>query len=464
MAGQQRQFNPGVSLAGAVDLEALKHQVTAEPGQAGGAPAAGGYVIDTTENTFQAMVQTSATFPILLLEALKHQVTAEPGQAGGAPAAGGYVIDTTENTFQAMVQTSATFPILLLLWLPTDDRLFPMAKALGDAVNAMNGQLQLSRIDVASFPAVAQAFGVQGAPALFALINGRPMPLLQGVPSDQEMQQIVDEVLPKIVQVAQQAGVTGTAPYAGDPDAGQAPSLEQTVPPEHEQAHRLAMEGDYAGAAAAYSTVLEADPNDALAARERAKALLLARSADADVREVRAAAADHPEDVDAQMAVADIDMIGDGRGRYRYDRRADPGCVRSTAGLSGGRAPGSDGDGARASAGILRHPRPVRRTPQACPSPSGHAHVLIHPGCVRSTAGLSGGRAPGSDGDGARASAGILRHPRPVRRTPQACPSPSGHAHVLIHPLTDFRPFGRVVSGRRAANWDGAFRVLFSGE
>ena len=275
MAGQQRQFNPGVSLAGAVDLEALKHQVTAEP-----------------------------------------------GQAGGAPAAGGYVIDTTENTFQSMVQTSATFPILLLLWLPTDDRLFPMAKALGDAVNAMNGQLQLSRIDVASFPAVAQAFGVQGAPALFALINGRPMPLLQGVPSDQEMQQIVDEVLPKIVQVAQQAGVTGTAPYSGDPDAEQTPSPEQTVPPEHEQAHRLAMEGDYAGAAAAYSTVLEADPNDALAARERAKALLLARSADADVREVRAAAADHPEDVDAQMAVADIDMIG-GQIQDAFDRLLD---------------------------------------------------------------------------------------------------------------------------------------------
>lgn len=275
MAGQQRQFNPGVSLAGAVDLEALKHQVTAEP-----------------------------------------------GQAGGAPAAGGYVIDTTENTFQAMVQTSATFPILLLLWLPTDDRLFPMAKALGDAVNAMNGQLQLSRIDVASFPAVAQAFGVQGAPALFTLINGRPMPLLQGVPSDQEMQQIVDEVLPKIVQVAQQAGVTGTAPYSGDPDAEQTPSPEQTVPPEHEQAHRLAMEGDYAGAAAAYDKVLEADPNDALAARERAKALLLARSADADVREVRAAAADHPEDVDAQMAVADIDMIG-GQIQDAFDRLLD---------------------------------------------------------------------------------------------------------------------------------------------
>ena len=69
------------------------------------------------------------------LEALKHQVKAEPGQAGGAPAAGGYVIDTTEGTFQAMVQTSTTFPILLLLWVPTDDRLFDMARKLGDAVN-----------------------------------------------------------------------------------------------------------------------------------------------------------------------------------------------------------------------------------------------------------------------------------------------------------------------------------------
>ena len=154
MADQQ-QFNPGVSLAGAVDLEALKHQVKAEP-----------------------------------------------GQAGGAPAAGGYVIDTTENTFQAMVQTSATFPILLLLWVPTDDRLFSMARALGDAVNGLNGQIQLSRIDIATNPSIAQALQVQGAPALFALISGRPMPLLQGLPGDDELKQLTDEVIPKIIQAA----------------------------------------------------------------------------------------------------------------------------------------------------------------------------------------------------------------------------------------------------------------------
>ncbi len=262
------------------------------------------------------------------LEALKHQVKAEPGQAGGAPAAGGYVIDTTENTFQAMVQTSATFPILLLLWVPTDDRLFPMARALGDAVNGLNGQIQLSRIDIATNPSIAQALQVQGAPALFALISGRPMPLLQGLPGDDELKQLTDEVIPKIIQAAAQSGVNGTAPYSGDPDSDAAASTGATgadteqVPPEHAEAHRLAEEGDYAGAAAEYARVMESDPSDALAAREHAKALLLARSGSADVREVRAAAASAPDDVEAQLAVADIDMIG-GQIQDAFDRLLD---------------------------------------------------------------------------------------------------------------------------------------------
>lgn len=62
----EREIKPGISLAGAIDLEGLKHQVKAEPGQAGGAPAAGGYVIDVTQNNFQAVAQASATYPIVI--------------------------------------------------------------------------------------------------------------------------------------------------------------------------------------------------------------------------------------------------------------------------------------------------------------------------------------------------------------------------------------------------------------
>ena len=151
------------------------------------------------------------------------------------------------------------------------------------------------------------------------------MPILQGLPGDDELKQIVDQVIPKLISVAAQSGVNGTAPYSGDPDsadgdgagtgdgAGAAAGAD-VVPPEHQEAHQLAAQGDYAGAAAAYEQVLQANPNDTLAARERAKALLLARSATADVREVRKAAADRPDDVEAQLAVADVDMIG-GRSR-----------------------------------------------------------------------------------------------------------------------------------------------------
>ncbi|MBW3087555.1 tetratricopeptide repeat protein [Bifidobacterium sp. 82T24] len=265
---EQPKFNPGLSLAGAVDLEALKHKVDAEA-----------------------------------------------GQTGGAPAAGGYVIDTDESTFQAMVQTSATFPILLLLWVTNDDRCFDVARKLGDAVNKLEGKIQLSRIDIAKSPTIAQALQAQGAPAIYGLVGGRPMPIMQGVPSEAEMQQITDTLIPQIIQMAQQAGVTGTAPYqeagaTSDADAKDGKPAEDQVPPEHQKANQLAQEGDYAGAAVEYAKLMEADPNDARAAREHAKALLLARSATADVRAVRAAAADAPDDVDAQLAVADIDMIG----------------------------------------------------------------------------------------------------------------------------------------------------------
>lgn len=131
---------------------------------------------------------------------------------------------------------------------------------------------------------------------MFALIGGRPMPILQGMPQGDEMTQITTQVLPQLVQVAAQAGVTGTAPYITPQNADDEEDTqkEPAVPPEHAEAHRLAQEGDYAGAADAYEQVLEREPDDELAKRGRAKALLLARSANADVREAREKAAANP--------------------------------------------------------------------------------------------------------------------------------------------------------------------------
>lgn len=263
------------------------------------------------------------------LEGLKHKVSAQEGEQGGAPAAGKYVIDVTTASFEAMVRTSATFPILLLLWVKNDDRCFPMARKLADIVNGKDGQLQLARIDVTESPEIAQALRIKGAPALFALINGQPMPILEGVPHEQEMQQIEDAVIPQILQVAKQAGVAGTAPMSGDGDqsadegasADDAAEQEQ-VPQAHQQADELAKSGDYSGAAVEYAHLMELDPHDVRAAREHSKCLLLARNGASDVRAVREAAAAKPDDVEAQLDVADVDMIG-GQVKDAFDRLLD---------------------------------------------------------------------------------------------------------------------------------------------
>lgn len=286
--GQSQSMNPGVfSLAGAVDLEGVKRRVEAQAKQAARASAAG-----------------------------------DQGAQSSAPKAGGYVTDVNEQSFQAMVQTSVSFPIILLLWQSHDEASFELASQLADAVTALDGRMQLARIDADESPSIAQALRAQQLPAIYGLIGGRPMLISQGLPSDDELQQICSTIMPQLVQVAERSGVAGTAPFVepandaqsdasgdGASDGDSSSSSAEQVPPAHEQAHALAMQGDYAAAAAEYAKVLEADPHDVLAARERAKALLLARNAHADVAAVRKAAGDNLDDVEAQLAVADVDMI-----------------------------------------------------------------------------------------------------------------------------------------------------------
>ncbi|MEE1324274.1 MAG: tetratricopeptide repeat protein [Bifidobacteriaceae bacterium] len=266
---------------------------------------------DPSQQSFHPGISMSGAVD---LSSIQHQVAAQPGEKGGAPAAGGYVIDVTTNTFNAVVQTSTTYPVLLLLWIPDDDRLFPYAQSLADAVDRQNGAIQLARINIQQSPEIAQALRVRGVPVLYALIAGNPIPLFEGVPQPDEMKQLDEQVIPKIIESAHQAGVNGTAPRT-DPvngvDAQQTsePS-EPEIPPEHHQARDLAMQGDYAAAAREYHRLCETNPQDTLASREEAKALLLARSGSVDVRVVRQAGADKPDDEDTQLAVADIDMIG----------------------------------------------------------------------------------------------------------------------------------------------------------
>ena len=86
---------------------------------------------------------------------------------------------------------------------------------------------------------------------------------------------------------------------------------------------------DLPAAEAAFDKALTANPKDEEARAGRAQVRLMHRSRAADLAAVRAAAADAPGDVEAQMAVADMDILG-GQVEDAFVRLID--AVRVSAG------------------------------------------------------------------------------------------------------------------------------------
>ena len=101
-----------------------------------------------------------------------------------------------------------------------------------------------------------------------------------------------------------QHGVAGTVPpFGGAPE-------EAPVPPLHQEAMGAIDAGDFDGAAAAYRKALAEKPNDHDAATGLAHVELLRRTTGADLEAVRRSAAENPDSVDDQLAVADLDLTG----------------------------------------------------------------------------------------------------------------------------------------------------------
>lgn len=227
--------------------------------------------------------------------------TPQGGEAGKAPLR----VDATETNFQDLVQLSAQIPVLFLLW----SRYAPESPAVLDTaqqvVESYGGRLVLAAADVDAFPQLAQAFQVEAVPTAVAVIKGQPVPLFQGPADDAQIRNLVDELL----KVAAANGVTGSigdAPQADD--AEPAP-----LPPLHQAAVDAIEAGDYDAAVAAYKQALLEQPADAEAKAGLAQVELMARLEKLTAPEAEALrdrAAQEPDDVEAQLGVADLDISG----------------------------------------------------------------------------------------------------------------------------------------------------------
>ncbi|MEV6577911.1 tetratricopeptide repeat protein [Streptomyces sp. NPDC051582] len=259
---------------------------------------------------------------------------------GGAPASAGavppsaLVIDVDEAGFERdVLQLSAEVPVILDFWAEWCEPCKQLSPLLERLTVEANGRLLLAKVDVDSNQMLMQQFGIQGIPAVFAVVAGQVLPLFQGVAPEQEIR----ETLAQLVQVAEERfGIIGIevdpnaeGGPAGIPAEGAAEAPAGPYDALLEAAVVALDAGDLGGAVQAYKNVLADDPANTEAKLGLAQAELLARVKDMNPQAVRAAAAEDPKDPAAQIAAADLDLVG-GHVEDAFGRLVD--TVRVTVG------------------------------------------------------------------------------------------------------------------------------------
>ncbi|MGY4645587.1 co-chaperone YbbN [Cellulomonas sp. URHB0016] len=239
------------------------------------------------------------------LSALARPATPPPGSPGGLSAPGAYVQDVDEASFGDMVQQSTTYPVVVVLWASWSEVSSTVAADLAALADEDGGRWLLARIDSEANPQVAAAFQAQSVPTVVAVLAGQPLPLFQGAYPRDQVRAVIDQVL----AAAEANGITGRVPPAGAPTEPAA-EPEPALPPLHQAAYDAIERDDLPAATAAYEQALRENPRDALARAGLAQVALLDRTRDVDPRAARELGARQPADVDAQLAVADVDVLG----------------------------------------------------------------------------------------------------------------------------------------------------------
>ncbi|WP_202551551.1 tetratricopeptide repeat protein [Streptomyces sp. SID8352] len=267
-------------------------------------------------------------------KAKAEQARAEAARNGGAGAVSpaDLVIDVDEAGFESeILQRSTEVPVVIDFWAEWCEPCKQLSPVLERLAVEYDGRFLLARIDVDANQMLMQQFGVQGIPAVFAVVAGQALPLFQGAASETQIRQTLDQ----LVQVAEERfGLTGLTvdpdaePGGGGPDAAAEPPAGP-----HDAALEAAVRaldaGDMGAAVEAYRGVLAEDPGNSEAKLGLAQAELLQRVQAADPQAVRRDAAERPGDAEAQIAAADLDLVG-GHVEDAFGRLID--TVRRTTG------------------------------------------------------------------------------------------------------------------------------------
>jgi putative thioredoxin len=270
----------------------------------------------------------------------RQQQEAARSDDGPAPAAGGAVFDTGDETFAVdVVERSRSVPVILDLWAEWCGPCKQLSPVLEKLATEAAGQWVLAKVDVDANPQLSAALRVQSIPMVVAVIGGQMVDgFLGALPEAQ-----VREWLGQVLAAAEQIGVAAAAADEGDEaapgEAAAAPDERGSMPrpgpggmpsrPAFEAAQQAMDAGDLEGAAAAFKEMLADTPDDPVAKLGLAQVELIRRVNSYDQAQARRAAAEHPDDVAAQCRVADIDLA-QGQVDQAFDRLL--GTIRRTTG------------------------------------------------------------------------------------------------------------------------------------
>lgn len=208
--------------------------------------------------------------------------------------------DVDTNQFNAdVIERSRQAPVVVDFWAPWCGPCRLLGPTLEKLVLALDGRIELARINTDENPALAQAFQVTGIPAVKAFRDGQVVSEFTGALPEAQVQLFLQRLLPSEADALAEAAVT--LAYSGDSEGAE---REYQRALEADKGHRDAALGlarllIARGAELEAATILERIPTDAEARQVLGEIRFGQAATGEQTADLEARLVNDPADVDA---------------------------------------------------------------------------------------------------------------------------------------------------------------------